>query len=91
MFTSPEPLTGKTTIASNLAFALAEDTNRRVALIEANFRFPRFSEIFQLPERIGLMPILEGKLQIKDYMLRNAPVMTKIFTIASLTPLSCSP
>jgi len=66
MVTSPEPLTGKTTAACNLAFALAEDTQRRVALVEANFRYPRFAEIFGLRERAGLISVLDGRERLKD-------------------------
>lgn len=66
MVSSPEPLTGKTTAACNLAFALAEDTQRRVALVEANFRFPRFAEIFGLDERAGLISVLDGRERLKD-------------------------
>lgn len=66
MVTSPEPLTGKTTAICNLAFALAEDTQRRVALVEANFRYPRFSEIFGLDERNGLISVLDGRARLNE-------------------------
>lgn len=72
MITSAEPLTGKTTVAMNLAFALAEDPKRRVALIEANFRFPRFAEILQVPDRIGLLGVLEGRLQVPESIVKIA-------------------
>ena len=70
MFTSPEPLTGKTTMITNLAFALAEDTNRRVALVEANFRFPRLFEILGTPEREGMLPVLEGRAQLSESVVK---------------------
>lgn len=66
MVSSPEPLTGKTTAACNLAFALAEDTQRRIALVEANFRYPRFSEIFGFDERTGLISVLEGRARLHE-------------------------
>ncbi len=66
MVTSPEPLTGKTTAICNLAFALAEDTQRRVALVEANFRYPRFAEIFGLDERTGLISVLDGRARLNE-------------------------
>jgi Mrp family chromosome partitioning ATPase len=70
MMTSPEPLTGKTTAACNLAFALAEDTHRRVALVEANFRYPRIGEIIGAPEGCGLISLLEGRAQISDAVVK---------------------
>jgi protein-tyrosine kinase len=66
MVSSAEPLAGKTTAACNLAFALAEDTQRRVALVEANFRFPRFAEILGLDERTGLIAVLEGRARLNE-------------------------
>jgi Mrp family chromosome partitioning ATPase len=70
MLTSAEPLTGKTTTACNLAFALAEDTHRRVALVEANFRFPRLFEILGLPEREGIIPVLEGRAKLAESVIK---------------------
>ncbi len=70
MMTSPEPLTGKTTIALNLALALAEDPKRRVALVETNFRFPRLAEILGLPPDRGLIGVLEGRLELLDVTAR---------------------
>jgi Mrp family chromosome partitioning ATPase len=70
MVTSPEPLTGKTTAAVNLAFALAEDSQRRVALIEANFRHPRIGAILGLPEERGLIGVLRGQLSVSEAIAR---------------------
>ncbi len=72
MVTSAEPLTGKTTSASNLVFALTEDANRRVALVEANFRSPRLAEIFNIPKDTGLIPVLEGKVALADSVVKVA-------------------
>jgi Mrp family chromosome partitioning ATPase len=70
MVTSAEPLSGKTTTACNLAFALAEDTHRRVALIEANFRYPRFADTFGLDPRLGILPVIEGRAQVTESVVR---------------------
>lgn len=70
MLTSAEPLTGKTTLATNLALALAEDPKRRVALIEANFRYPRLAQILGAPESHGLLGVLEGRMQVTEAILR---------------------
>jgi polysaccharide biosynthesis transport protein len=44
--TSPQEGEGKTTLAANLALALAEDGRERVLLVEANFQRPRIAELF---------------------------------------------
>lgn len=70
LLTSAEPLTGKTTSVCNLAFALAEDTNRRVALIEANFRHPRIAQILGVKESIGTLPVVEGRAQLAESVVK---------------------
>ncbi len=59
MITSPKPEDGKTTIAVNLATAVAQ-SGRRVLLIDANFRRPALDGIFSLPNESGLSNILVG-------------------------------
>lgn len=70
MISSAEPLTGKTTAALNLALALSEDTQRRVALVEANFRYPRFAEILGVDERLGVLAALEGRAQLAESVVK---------------------
>lgn len=86
MITSAEPLTGKTTVATNLAFALAEDPKRRVALIEANFRFPRFAEILGVDEKIGLLGVLEGRLQVPESIVKVADRNLVVFPAGGRHP-----
>lgn len=70
MITSPEPRTGKTTVALNLALALAEDPKRRIALIEANFRAPRVAEVLGLPPDVGLLGLLEGRHGVAEATIK---------------------
>lgn len=70
---------GKTVLSSNLALVMSEDTERKVALIDANFRSPRAAELFNLDKQRGLRSVLEGKLQLAQcvakVIARNLVVM----------------
>ncbi|MEM9294601.1 MAG: hypothetical protein AAGA57_02265 [Planctomycetota bacterium] len=62
---SPQPASGATTVAQNLAMSLAYN-GRRVALVEANFRRPRMAGLIGLPESPGLIDVLEGRASVDD-------------------------
>ncbi|MEM7680381.1 MAG: AAA family ATPase [Planctomycetota bacterium] len=62
---SPQPSSGATTVAQNLAMSLAYN-GRRVALVEANFRRPRMAGLIGLPETPGLIDVLEGRASLDD-------------------------
>jgi capsular exopolysaccharide synthesis family protein len=57
VLSSANPREGKTTVASNLAIALAE-VNQRVVLIDGDLRRPCMHDIFNLENDIGLTDIL---------------------------------
>lgn len=57
LITSPEPGDGKSTIASNLALALAE-SGQSVLLIDADFRRPTLHRAFGLDNGAGLSSLL---------------------------------
>ena len=65
VITSANPGEGKTTVASNLALALAEIgpsvLMQSVLLIDGDLRKPRLHEIFGVPNRWGLTDLLDGK------------------------------
>lgn len=57
LITSAEPGEGKSTIAANLAMALAQ-AGRKVALVDCDLRRPSLHELFKLPNEIGLSNVL---------------------------------
>ncbi len=64
--TSANPREGKTTVASNLALALAE-IGWTVLLIDGDLRKGRLHEIFQVPNTWGLSDLLAGKNPPRDH------------------------
>lgn len=61
MVTSAEPAEGKSTVAANLALALAE-AEHEVLLVSADLRRPRVHQLFALPNRSGLPDVLADGL-----------------------------
>jgi capsular exopolysaccharide synthesis family protein len=61
MVTSAGPAEGKSTVAANLALALAE-TERDVLLVSADLRQPRLHQFFALPNQSGLPDVLTDEL-----------------------------
>jgi capsular exopolysaccharide synthesis family protein len=66
LVTSPGPGEGKTTIASNLAIALAE-IGRRVLIIDGDFRRPRVHKFFGVANTWGLTDLLTEQTPIAAY------------------------
>lgn len=59
---------GKSTIAANLAIAMAQD-GARVILIDADLRRTRLASMFDLPVGAGLSNVLLGKLKLNDALV----------------------
>lgn len=72
LFTSAEPLEGKSTLVSNLASAVAQ-SGRRVIAVDAHLRLPALHRIFELSNRLGLSSVLEGKATL-DEALQNSKI-----------------
>jgi succinoglycan biosynthesis transport protein ExoP len=59
VFSSAGPKEGKTTLATNVALALAE-IGRQVLLIDADLRRPRLHRVFEFGNEKGLVDLLRG-------------------------------
>jgi capsular exopolysaccharide synthesis family protein len=68
--TSPSPEDGKTTVACNLALAIAQG-GRRVLLVDANFRRPAIARVFSTAGGRGLSNILIGDGTLADYAVSS--------------------
>ncbi len=61
---------GKTVLAANLALVMSEDSDRKVALVDANFRNPRAADLFNLDKNRGLLAALDGKFPLSQCVAR---------------------
>ncbi len=82
LITSPAPGEGKTTLASNLAIAMAQAGNR-ILLLDADFRKPTQHKIFNIDKGVGLSSVLANE----------APLETAIHPtqVPGLDVLPCGP
>lgn len=83
--TSPAPGDGKTTVACNLAIAVAQ-AGRRVCLIEADLRRPRISEYMQLNAQQGLTEVLSGQIPLEGALQDWGQGMLKVLPPGAIPP-----
>lgn len=70
LITSVGDQDGKTVTAANLALVMSEDSERKVALVDANFRSPRAADLFNLDKSRGLLAALNGKFPLSQCVAR---------------------
>jgi protein-tyrosine kinase len=68
--TSPNMACGKTTVATNLAFSLARQSDNRVILLDMDMRRPSMHDILSHRDRWSFHDVLEGKLHPEEQLLR---------------------
>jgi protein-tyrosine kinase len=67
--TSPTAGEGKSLVSSNLAVAVAMESNQTVLLVDLDLRNPRLSDYFGLDVKIGLKDYLEGDIDLTDVLI----------------------
>lgn len=70
LVTSPHPGDGKTSVACNLAMAVAQG-ERRVLLVDANFRRPGLHKVFDQIAGPGLSNLLVGDGTLASYVMKT--------------------
>jgi succinoglycan biosynthesis transport protein ExoP len=83
--TSPSAGDGKSTVAANLAIALAQ-AGRRVAVVDADLRKPTLHKLFGLHQRIGTTTVLLGQADAEDAIQSPGPDMPAVLTSGQLPP-----
>jgi capsular exopolysaccharide synthesis family protein len=83
--TSPSASDGKSTIAANLAIALAQ-AGQRVAVVDADLRKPTLHRLFDLPQRVGTTTVLLDQAGVHDAVQNLGPNMPAVLTSGQLPP-----
>lgn len=85
LVTSPSPGDGKTTVASNLAIAIAQ-TGKRVLLMDADCRRPMIQRIYALKEETGLSSVLVGESELAASIQKSSIDNLEILPCGPLPP-----
>ena len=67
--TSPTAGEGKSVVSSNLAVAMAMESNQTVLLVDLDLRNPTLSDYFSLDVEVGLKDYLEGDIGISEVLI----------------------
>jgi succinoglycan biosynthesis transport protein ExoP len=85
VLTSPSAADGKSTVAANLAIALAQ-SGQRVAVVDADLRKPTLHKLFRLSQRVGTTTILLDQANVHDALQHLGPNLPAVLTAGQLPP-----
>ena len=71
MVTSPQPMDGKTMVATNLAISIAHGINEHVLLVDCDLRRPSIDRMLGLNAHEGLSEYLEKGTSVGPYLVKT--------------------
>lgn len=85
LVTSADPEAGKTTVAVNLAFVMAQ-TDKKVVLIDADFHRPNVHSLLGISNRTGLSDIFRDSPKVADLVRDTKEGNLTVLTTGTLPP-----
>lgn len=69
LITSPGRAEGKTLTVGNLGLAMAQESQRRICIVDADLRHPQLHRVFGLPDGPGLCDVLAGRATLEEALV----------------------
>ncbi|OEU50500.1 MAG: hypothetical protein BA861_04160 [Desulfobacterales bacterium S3730MH5] len=85
MVTSPQPFDGKSTVAANLAVAIAQELNKYAVLVDCDLRRPSLHQVFGLHANEGLHEYLAEGTSVAPYLLKTPVKNLKLLPAGRLS------
>jgi succinoglycan biosynthesis transport protein ExoP len=85
LVTSANPSEGKTTVAVNLAVAIAQG-DRKVIMVDADLRRPSTHKQLSVPNRTGLSEVFRNQIELETALIPWHDLPMKVLTSGSLPP-----